>query len=115
MDAAALITSLAGGATSFGAAWLTIARKLRKLELPSVEGKDEKARARVAAIDAEAQRLRESIDELREQLRRMDERLQHAVSDEELSAYVQQTTQTLIGLTEKVGHVTGVLEASRNR
>lgn len=113
MDVENLGTSAGAGALAFVASWLALFRRLQKQQADPA--KDDKARQRLAALDTEIMRIRESFDEMRAELRRMDERSSHSVTDEELAAYVQQTTQTLYGLTEKVGRLTGAIEASRNR
>lgn len=70
---------------------------------------------RVTRLEDAEERRSSTERENRERLQRIEERLGRTVTDEEFAAYTQQTTKALNGLSEKVGRVTGALEAWTKR
>ena len=55
--------------------------------------------------------IESDVKELKEMVKRSDERLARCVSDEEFSTYTAQTSAAVTALTEKVGHATGAIES----
>lgn len=84
------------GIATFLAAWVALFKPLRrKMDEPA----------------GEVALLRQRIDALEKKTEKMDEKVSKAVLDEEFAAYSSHTTQAVTGLTEKVGRVTGAIEA----
>jgi|SRR3990172_2475500 len=106
--------SLGAAAASFVASWAAFARPLKKqineaaaapapkLPEPEVSGKD---------LDDLKQEHRHTIEKLEARVNANETRLNNCVTSDEFSAYTGHTTQSINQLTEKVGRVTGVLEA----
>jgi len=55
--------------------------------------------------------VQKDVAEVRDAVKRMEDRVARSVSDEEFSSYTQQTSAAVTALTEKVGHATGAIEA----
>lgn len=127
MDLVELGGLLGAAAASFGASWLTFARPLkRQLE--------ESAQSRTPSADQVTQHdldevkdelrkdIKEAVEEIKRDHRRGIEKIENrctaietrqntAVTTEEFSAFTTHSSQTLNQLTEKIGRVTGVMEA----
>jgi len=61
-------------------------------------------RQRLDAIESD-------VTEIKEDIRRMEERVARSVSDEEFSTYTSHTSAAVTALTEKISHATGAIEA----
>lgn len=105
---------LGASAASFAASWATFARPLKKQI-------DELADAPKPTLPP-PEITKTDIDELKAEMRRVFEKIEarckdietrqnNAVTSDEFTAYTNHTTQAVNGLTEKVGRVTGALEA----
>lgn len=55
--------------------------------------------------------MQKEVTDVRDLLKRLEERASRSVSDEEFSTYTAQTGAAVTALTEKVGHATGAIEA----
>jgi hypothetical protein len=104
---------LGAGGASFVASWAAFARPLKRqldeqaalptpsLPAPEVTGKD---------IDELKEEMRRGFDKLEHRCAAIETRQNTAVTSDEFSAYTSHTTQSVNQLTEKVGRVTGALE-----
>lgn len=86
----------------FAASWAALPARLKK----EIAGDESLAllRQRVDGID-------KTVTDIKDSVKRLEERVAHAVSDEEFGSYTQHTSQALHSLTEKVGHATGAIES----
>jgi hypothetical protein len=110
-----------GIGTLVGAAYLAWIKLVMPAIQSSVTPAVQKSVAESAVPTAEFQKLRDAVqllqnlektlDEIKANLKALDERLRRCVTDEEFAAYTAQSTAHINGLTEKVGRATGVLEA----
>lgn len=55
--------------------------------------------------------VQQDIGEIKDTLKRFEERVARSVSDEEFSTYTSHTSAAVTALTEKIGHATGAIEA----
>jgi hypothetical protein len=65
----------------------------------------------LALVRQRLESIQKELGEVRDAIRRLEERAAHSVSDEEFSTYTTQTSAAVTALTEKVGHATGAIEA----
>jgi len=102
----ALGALVGAAAASFGASWVAIGRPIKKQLAESSEpfAKAELLTHRVAAVET-------VITKLTERVEHYEARASRTVTDEEFATYTNHTTKAVQNLTEKVGHVTGALEA----
>lgn len=90
---------------SCGASWVAFARPLkRQIEASEPSAKLEVLTHRITALEAK-------IDKLVDRVETNESRASRMVTDEEFATYSSHTTKAVQNLTEKVGHVTGALEA----
>jgi len=107
MDPTTTGAMLGTAAASFFATWAALVRPLKR----QLDASDS---ALVPKLDLVLHRL-EALERehlrINEKLASFEQRLAHLVTDEEFAVYTRHTTSALAGLTEKVGHATGALEA----
>ena len=65
----------------------------------------------LALVRQRLETLQKEVGDIRDAVRRLEDRAAHTVSDEEFSVYTTQTSTAVTALTEKVGHATGAIEA----
>lgn len=113
------------GLATFGASWVAFLKAIKgkaasPADLVQLQDAVKELRADVKGLEGSVTQLREARDNAKEnearahaRLERAEEQLRRTVTDEEFGAYTRQTTQAINGLTERVGTVTGILNASR--
>lgn len=124
MDITELGGLLGAAAASFGASWLTFARPLkRQLEETAHTAQtrttgqathhdiDELRKDFKAAVEEFKSEQRRGLEKIEQRCTLIEHRQNTAVTTEEFSAFTTHSAQTLNQLTEKLGRVTGVLEA----
>jgi cell division septum initiation protein DivIVA len=97
------IGKLVGAAAAGFAASLAAMPQRMKKEIAEDES--------LALVRQRLDALQKEVTEVRDAVKRMEERVARSVSDEEFSAYTSQTSAAVTALTEKVGHATGAIEA----
>lgn len=102
----ALGALLGAAFASFGASWLAIGRPIKRqlAEASEPSAKLELLVHRVTALEASATKIADRVEA-------NEARASRTVTDEEFATYSNHTTKAVQNLTEKVGHVTGALEA----
>lgn len=125
---ATVSTALGVGGAAFLATWLKFVHPERKHRKDAqdrqtaVEKDIEKLKADVLENEKRADEQRRAYDskimrfekKFEAKLDQHTEVIRHCVSDESFGAHTQETTKMLTGLTEKVGRVTGAIEAWRD-
>jgi hypothetical protein len=96
---------LGTAAASFFASWLSIARPLKRQIAESEPS------AKVDLLVHRVQQAEIRLDKICDKADANEDRVGRMVTDEEFAAYSNHTTKAVQNLTEKVGHVTGALEA----
>jgi hypothetical protein len=105
----------------FGASWAAFGRPLSKqLEETKILATAPSAetlalRDRLTKVEAAHTRYDQLHDAHQQRFVRVEQRQEHAVSDEEFSTHQQATAKSINTLTEKVGRAIGTLEAWRNQ
>lgn len=107
-----IIGSIAAG---IGATWASITaqqakRKTDPAELPSKQTVS-RLEAQVALIQQQIEQINKKLDDGRDRMARIDSRLDRAATEEEFQAFAATTHSQLNTISEKVGRVTGLLEA----
>jgi len=82
--------------------------------LAKVPGKIKKGIAEDESLALLRQRLddvQKDVTEIKDSVKRLEDRVSRSVSDEEFSTYTSHTSAAVTALTEKIGHATGAIEA----
>jgi Mg2+ and Co2+ transporter CorA len=107
---------LLSAVATFLATWLSLVRPL-KASLAGTPSTDQhrKVESKVARHEERIAAMTQALAELRESLKRLEERCNRAVTDDEFAVYMRGTTDAINTLTEKVGRAAGILEAMQGR
>lgn len=98
--------ALLGTATaSFIASWFSIGRPLKK------QLEDAEPTAKLDLFGHRIKELEHQLDKVASRVEHNENRTSRMVTDDEFATYTSHTTKAVQNLTEKVGHVTGALEA----
>ena len=109
-DIASVGGFLGSATAAFVASWATLSRKLHTAEEEAKRDQKKLADTNVA-LEQRLAALEKTLEENRQDVRKLFDRMRNAVTDEEFQAYVRATTEAVNGLTEKVGRTTGAIEA----
>lgn len=93
---------LGAAAAGFAASWAALPARLKK-EIAGDES--------LALVRQKLDGIDKTVTEVKESVKRMEDRVARAVSDEEFAAYTSHTSEAIHSLTEKVGHATGAIES----
>jgi len=119
MEAGEIAQQVGIGVGSTMAVVVGLWMRFLKTQQSRSEAKSANLRAEREALAREIETLRTEhasrMDKLEGRIERHEDKLSHAVSDDAFNAYTQETTKSVSGLAEKVGRVTGSLEAWREQ
>ena len=65
----------------------------------------------IALVRQRLTAIEQDMTEIKEAMRRLEDRSARTVSDEEFATYTSHTSAAVTALTEKIGHATGAIEA----